>query len=178
MATTQRGMLACLTAVLLTACGGASGVRASADRPPADEWVTPENDEVARVLAVALGTPRPTSAASLQRHIASLPAGRSGTVEVLEAVDLEAEELTDPLARMRWRVTTEDADPYTTEEGEQILTCYDVEFSYYGAVDTPVRVPCSMATPALEPPPATGPDPLGDPVEPCRSGSGDCGGGG
>lgn len=118
-----------------------------------------ETDRIAETVAVAISYPQQTSAEGFARASLATAAGHDGRLVVLELEELTAEEPTDPIARLVWRVHLPG-----TESGwvrsDPVTACYDVVFNRYGNVGKPSRRGCpDDATPVVPDPIAPTPQP-------------------
>jgi hypothetical protein len=115
-----------------------------------------ETDRIAKTVATAISWPRRESANALALAAVDTRAGQDGRLTVIEAEDLEAEKLTDPLARLVFRVHLE-SEGSGFGSRKPITACYSARFSYYGIIDEPARIDCPAGAPAVVPttPPPT-----------------------
>lgn len=118
-----------------------------------------ETDRIADTVAVAISYPRQTSAEGFARASLATAAGHDGRLVVLEVEELKAEELTDPIARLVWRVHLPGSESGWVRS-EPVTACYDVVFNRYGNVGKPSRRRCPQdATPVVPDPIAPSPQP-------------------
>lgn len=113
-----------------------------------------ETDRIARVVADAISYPRQDDAEGLARAALATGAGEDGRLTVIAAEDLEAGELTDPLAQLVFRIHLVSSEPsFGTEP--PITACYDAQFNHYGIIDEPRRANCPSGDvePVVPPPP-------------------------
>jgi hypothetical protein len=116
-------------------------------------------DREVQTLAEAISWPRQQSAAGFARAALQTPLGMSQGFAVLEAQDLSAPTLTDPMAHLTIRIYA----PATGGWGEDVTACYSMAFNYYGIVGVPERIRCPTdATPIIPPPQSSGPDQRAD----------------
>jgi hypothetical protein len=116
-----------------------------------------ETDRIAQVVADAISHPRRETADSLVRAALATEAGQDGRLTVITADDFEANELTDPLARLVLRVQLDGARPGVASD-RVITACYDAEFNFYGIIDQPRRTDCPSPDPEPIASPPTSPD--------------------
>jgi hypothetical protein len=110
---------------------------------------TRETDRQAKTLADAISYPRQESAAGFARAALATNLGRNPGFSVLEARELEAKELTDPLAHLVIRIHQEaGSGPYD----KPLTACYSMDFNYYGIIDEPSRVNCPDDSTPITPP--------------------------
>lgn len=118
-----------------------------------------ETDRIADTVAVAISYPRQTSAEGFARASLSTAAGHDGRLAVLELEELTAEDPTDPIARLVWRVHVPGAESGWVKP-EPVTACYEVVFNRYGNVGKPSRRRCpDDATPVVPDPIAPTPQP-------------------
>lgn len=152
MSRSGRGLVA--TALLVAcACGGPAE-----PTDPAVRARLGETERVARIVADAISYPRQETAAGFARAANATTAARDGRLTVIELHELEAEDFEDPLARLVFRIHLDESQAgFSTSPG--ITTCYRVEFSRYGVIDSPDRVDCPPnSAPASVPPAPAVPD--------------------
>lgn len=109
-----------------------------------------QTDKVATTVADAISSPRQGSADGLVR--AALGATENQDFTVLEAEDLDADKIDDPLARLVFRVHL----PATLSgfiSADPVTACYEAEFNYYGVIGSPDRIRCPAGARAIVPPP-------------------------
>jgi hypothetical protein len=80
--------------------------------------------------------------------------GVAGDFSVLEAEDLRAKALDDPLARLVFRVHREGGLSGFTRS-EPVTACYEALFSWYGVIGTPRRIHCPKHAISILPTPRT-----------------------
>jgi hypothetical protein len=122
------------------------------DRPEGDA----QTDRTARIVAEAVSWPRQESAAGFLNAVLNTTAARSGGLSVVEAADLNAKQLADPLARLTFHIHQDGSETagWLGAAVEPMDACYRVEFSYYGAYESPpVRITCPPDLTPLEPRP-------------------------
>ena len=102
-------------------------------------------------LAVDIGFPRQYSAAGFARAALAAP---MGGLTVLEATDLDATELDDPIAHLLIRVHREGSQGMWGTV-EPLTVCYTMDFNRYGIIGTPLGIMCPEgARPITYPPSA------------------------
>ncbi|MGH9251702.1 MAG: hypothetical protein ACRD0W_19605 [Acidimicrobiales bacterium] len=116
-----------------------------------------ETDRIAQVVADAISHPRRETADSLVRAALATESGQDGRLTVIAADEIEADELTDPLARLLLRVQLDGARSGLASD-RPITACYDAEFNFYGIIDQPRRTDCPSPDPEPIVPPPTSPD--------------------
>lgn len=116
-----------------------------------------ETDRIAQVVADAISHPRQKTADGLVRAALATNAGQDGRLVVIAADDIEADELTDPLARVVLRVHLDGTQSGFASD-RPITACYDAEFNFYGIIDQPRRTDCPSPDPEPIIPPPTSPD--------------------
>lgn len=136
-----RGSALCLGLGLLTGC-----------QSLAESEQSRAASRVVDIVADAVAFPRQTSSQGLVRAIQATSAGASGQVQVIDAEDLHAPSLDDPVARIEVIV-------HVPESGEgfthypAFTACFDLWFGRYGVTDDR-RVDCpAHPTPVPTPPP-------------------------
>jgi hypothetical protein len=132
---------AVLLTVLLASCAGV---------PWAAEG-TEETDRIADVVTRAISHPRQETAEDLARAALATDAGRDGRLEVIEAAELEAAELTDPRARLVLRISLPGSEAGFVRTSP-VTACYRAHFSYYGVEGAPRRTGCPAGAVAITPP--------------------------
>lgn len=121
----------------------AEGARVASSPPPHNA----ETDRIAEVAAAAVRYPRQEDAQGFLRATLETQAARRGDLLVLEAVDLVADRLTDPRARLVYRITSAGSESGFTKTAP-VTACYVLRFSVYGVVGSPEATPCpAIATP-------------------------------
>ncbi|MEO7556875.1 MAG: hypothetical protein ABIV94_09785 [Acidimicrobiales bacterium] len=109
---------------------------------------TAETDRVATVVATAISYPRHDSMDGYIRAALATAAGLDSRLAVIEAEEIHAEQLVDPLARLTFRVTLPAS---STGFDDPVIACYRATFSYYGVIGSPHRLDCPTGTPAIVP---------------------------
>lgn len=111
-----------------------------------------DTDRQSETLALAIGYPRQEDAAGYARAALGTTLGKTGSLSILEATDLEHDTLDEPMARLVWRIHR-DAYDSGWKSTPAMDACYTVEFNYYGASSGPSRTPCPAdATPVTTSP--------------------------
>jgi len=111
-----------------------------------------ETDRVATVVATAISQKRLDSMDGYVRAALATRAGRDSRLTVVEADELHADQLVDPLARLVFQVHLDDTGTSTFGR-EPITACYEAKFSYYGVIGNPHRVDCTVGATAIVPVP-------------------------
>jgi hypothetical protein len=137
------------SAIVLMGCPGTSAT---------DPAGNPETDRIARVVADAISYPRRDDADGLVRATLATTAGQDGRITVLAAEDLDAEEPSDPLARLVFRIHV-DGTPSGLPAEPPVTACYSAEFNHYGIIDQPHRMDCPSGDTEPIVPPPRGPAP-------------------
>lgn len=116
---------------------------------------TDRTDREAETLATAISWPRQRSAEGFARAALATPLGQSSGFSVLEATDLDAAELTDPMAYLVIRIHVPESRGMFSHS-DPVTVCYGLDFSYYGIVDKPEEVDCPTGARPITyaPPPA------------------------
>jgi hypothetical protein len=109
-----------------------------------------ETDRIATTVAQAISSPRQASAVGLVRAARVTRAGKLGQLVVIEATDVDADRIVDPLARFVFRVHLDGADKGFSSS-DPITACYAARFSFYGVISTPRRLKCLPAGRAIVP---------------------------
>jgi len=132
---------ALVLAVMLVSCAGVPGLAAG----------NRETDRIADVVTRAISSPRQETAEDLARAALATDAGQDGRLEVIEAAELEAAELGDPLARLVLRISLPGSEAGFVRT-EPVTACYRAVFSYYVVEGTPRRTACPAGAVAITPP--------------------------
>lgn len=111
-----------------------------------------ETDRQAATLANAISWPRQDSAAGFARAALATSLGKSSGFSVLEARDLDAPQLTDPMAHLVIRIHHEGSESGFSRT-DPVTACYSLDFNYYGIIGTPDRITCPDNATAITPPP-------------------------
>jgi hypothetical protein len=120
---------------------------------------TAEMDRQADTLAVAISWPRQYSAEGFARAALATPLGKSSGFSLLEATELDAADLDDPIAHLVIRIHS-DGGEVMVGRVEPLTVCYGMDFNRYGIIDTPRQVGCpENARPITYPPSADWADP-------------------
>ncbi|WP_166659456.1 hypothetical protein [Labedaea rhizosphaerae] len=144
--TRLRGVVAVVCAVLLTASCGAVSTAGNQ-----------ETDRQSQTLADAISYPRQENAAAFARAALATTLGKTPSFSVLEATDLPHTSLSEPMARLVWRIH-HDATHSGYGDEPELDACYRVEFDYYGPSSGPTRVTCPAGATPITPPPLPGRD--------------------
>jgi hypothetical protein len=147
----QRGALLGVALLLLVA-----GCQASrADLPGSDE-----TDRIAQVVSDAIGYPTQDSAMDYARAAADTTAGQDGRLAVVDVEELEADDRTEPFARLTYRIHLEAQNAGWIAD-EPVTACYLADFGSYGLADPPERVACPAGARPVDIPPFT-PEPVAE----------------
>jgi len=155
-------------------------------RKPVDQFIPPRvtlEDPCATKTASGPQPDNTTTASTARPHFRHRPPHRCRRMHVgsthqaripsfhtdppLKGIRGPADEMTDPLAQMVWRVTAEVSGGLAGSTPKEVVACYEVRFNYYGAVGSRYRVHCPAGAPALEPPPPAGDHSIGTPGPRC-----------
>ena len=128
------------------AIGVVGGVALGACSTGTDPPGNAETDRIAQVVANAISYPRQESANGLVRTALATNAGQDCRLAVIAADDIDADELTDPLARLVFRVQLDGAQSGVASD-PPVTACYDAEFNFYGIIDQPSRTDCPSPHP-------------------------------
>jgi hypothetical protein len=113
-----------------------------------------EVDRRVEAMAVDIGFPRQYSAEGFARAALASPEGKGGGFSVLEATDLDAADLDDPIAHLVIRVHSEGGQ-IMWGTVEPLTVCYAMDFNRYGIIGNPLRHTCPEdARPITYPPSA------------------------
>jgi hypothetical protein len=123
-------------------------VLASCSTPPGNA----QTDRVAATVATAISSPRQRSADGLVRAALATTAGEQSDLVVIEAKDIDAHQIADPLARLVFRVHFDGAEKGFSST-DPITACYAAQFNFYGIVGSPRRIQCSRTATAIVPEP-------------------------
>lgn len=88
-------------------------------------------------MAAAISSPRQRSADGLVRAALATTAGEQSDLVVIEAKDVDAHKIADPLARLVFRVDLDGAENGFRSTGP-ITACYAAQFNFYGIVGSHV----------------------------------------
>ncbi|MGI8808443.1 MAG: hypothetical protein ACR2KK_11465 [Acidimicrobiales bacterium] len=116
---------------------------------------TPQMAETARIattVAKAISFPRQESADGLVRAALGTHAGQDSRLTVVEAKELHADKIADPLARLVFRVHLPAQQSDFSSIGP-ITACYQARFNHYGVIGSPRRVTCPTGAKAIVPAP-------------------------
>lgn len=128
--------LAVAAGLVLSGCGGAQNIA--------------EVDRQVEALAVDIGFPRQYSAEGFARAVLAT----NGGFTVLEATELDAVAVDDPIAHLMIRVHREGGQVMWGTV-DPLTVCYTMDFNRYGIIGTPVRISCPEgARPITYPPSA------------------------
>lgn len=120
-----------VAAVALAGCGiGGGSVEGTA-----------ETDRQAATIATAISYPRQSSAAGFERAVLATTRAKSSGFAVLEAHDITAKTLMDPLARLVILLHSDESES-GLQTNPAVTACYRMDFNYYGAIGTPKRIHC------------------------------------
>ncbi len=111
-----------------------------------------ETDRIADTVARAISSPRQSSANGFVRAALATHAGQDSRLTVVDAEELHATKVADPLARLVFQVDLA-ASGTGFSSTEPITACYKVLFSYYGVIDSPQRISCPKGATAVVPAP-------------------------
>jgi hypothetical protein len=95
-----------------------------------------------------MGYPRKHSADELVRAAVT----KDSRLSVVEARDLPAKELVDPLARLVFRVDIEGSRSGLSSSSP-MSACYEARFNFYGVIGKPHRIDCRPGATAIVPDP-------------------------
>lgn len=111
-----------------------------------------ETDRVATTVATAISYPRQDSADGFIRAALDTTAAKDSRLTVVDAEEIHARELVDPLARLVFRIHLEGSESgfFRTDP---ITACYETEFNFYGMMGSPQRTTCPAGAAAIVPPP-------------------------
>ncbi len=132
-----RGLIAVALIVTLASCSSAPG-NASTDRQAAE-------------AANRISWPRQSSADALVRAAVGTSEISAG-FQVVEADDLDAGKLGDPLARLVFRIHDEGSLSGFIRS-DPVTACYEAMFSFYGVIGGPRRINCPVGAKAILPDP-------------------------
>lgn len=118
-----------------------------------------ETDRIAETVAVAISYPHQSSAEGFARASWATAAGQDGRLEVIGVEELEADDPTDPIARLLWRVHVAGSESgWVTSD--PVTACYEAVFTRHGNVGEPSRRRCpAAATPVVPTPLVPTPEP-------------------
>ena len=111
-----------------------------------------ETDRIAATVARAISSPRQSSADGFVRAALATHAGQALRLTVIEAEELHANKVDDPLARLVFQVHLA-ASGTGFSVSEPITACYKLLFNYYGVIDSPLRISCPSGATAIIPAP-------------------------
>ena len=101
-------------------------------------------------MAAAISSPRQNSADGLVRAALATHAGKRSELVVVEATDVDADMIADPLARLVFRVHLAGAEKGFSAS-KPTTACYATQFNFYGVVGSPRRTRCPAAAIAIVP---------------------------
>lgn len=128
-----------------------------------------ETDRVATIVSDAISFPRQDSANGFALAAMATSAGRSSTLTVVEAEEIQADTIDDALARLVFQVHFDAQGVGTFSSTPAITACSEARFNFYGVIDEPRRVLCPAGGTAIVPvptaplPPDLAPGPPGPP---------------
>jgi hypothetical protein len=110
-----------------------------------------ETDRIAATVATAISFPRQTSADGFVRAALATRAGGDGRLMVIEAEELHARQLVEPLGRLVFRVHLASSAGFSLSE--PVTACYQAMFSFYGVIGSPHRISCPAGATPIAPTP-------------------------
>jgi hypothetical protein len=103
-------------------------------------------------VAAAISSPRQRSADGLVRATLATTAGEQSDLVVIDAKDVVAHKIADPLARLVFRVHVDGAEKGFSST-DPITACYAAQFNFYGVIGSPRRIECPRGATAIVPVP-------------------------
>lgn len=110
-----------------------------------------QTDQAAAEAARRISFPRQHSADALVRAAVGT-SGSQGGFSVVQAKDLDAHDLSDPLARLVFRVH-QPGGLSGFVRSDPVTACYEVMFNWYGVKGSPRRIDCPSRVTAILPTP-------------------------